>query len=40
MSASKAILDAMRTDFESYPPELRARLFDMLCQSGMETPSW
>jgi len=40
MATSKAMLDAMREDFQSYPPELRAKLLDMLCQSGVETPEW
>lgn len=38
MSTSKAMLDAMREDFESVPPELRSKLLDMLCQSGIESP--
>ena len=40
ISSSKAVLDAMRADFESYPPEIRSKLLDMLCQSGVETPEW
>jgi len=32
MATSKAMPDAMREDFQSYPPELRAKLLDMLCQ--------
>ena len=40
MSTSKAALDAMREDFQSYPPELRAKLLDMLCSSGVESPQW
>lgn len=40
MSTSKATLDAMRADFESMPPELRSKLLDMLCQSGVESPEW
>ena len=40
ISASRAVLDAMRADFETYPPELRARLLDALCASGIETPEW
>ncbi len=39
MATSKATLDAMREDFQSYPPELRAKLLDMLCASGVETPN-
>lgn len=37
---TRAQLDAMREDFESMPPELQARLLDMLCQSDVETPQW
>lgn len=40
MNTSKATLDAMRADFESMPPELRSKLLDMLCQSGIESPEW
>lgn len=40
MATSKATLDAMCEDFQSYPPELRAKLLDMLCQSGVETLEW
>ena len=40
MTTSKAMLDAMRKDFESMPPELRSKLLDMLCQSGVESPQW
>ena len=40
ISTSAAILDAMRADFETYPPELRAKLLDALCSSGTETPEW
>ena len=40
MDTSKAMLDAMRADFESMPPELRSKLLDMLCQSGVESPEW
>ena len=40
MSTSKAMLDAMREDFESMPPELRSKLLDMLCQCGVEGPQW
>lgn len=39
-STSKAIEDAMRSDFKQLPPELRSKLLDMLCQSGVETPEW
>lgn len=40
VSSSKAVLDAMREDFEQLPPEARARLLEALCQSGAETPEW
>ena len=40
ITSSKAMLDAMREDFEQLPPELRSRLLDMLCQSGVESPQW
>lgn len=39
-STNKAIEDAMRADFESLAPELRAALLDMLCDSGEMTPEW
>ena len=38
ISASKAMLDAMRADFEQLPPEARSKLLDMLCQSRVESP--
>ena len=34
------MLDAMRADFEQLPPELRSKLLDMLCQSGVESAEW
>jgi hypothetical protein len=40
MSTSKAALDAMREDFVQRPPDARARLLDMLCASGVESPQW
>ena len=40
ISSSKAVLDAMREDFEQLPPDARAKLLDMLCQSGIESPEW
>lgn len=40
MSTSKAMLDAMREDFERLPPDVRSKLLDMLCQSGAESPEW
>ena len=38
MATSNAVLDAIREDFQQMPPELRSRLLDMLCQSGVESP--
>ncbi len=40
MSTSKAVLDAMCEDFDQLPPDARAKLLDMLCQSGVESPEW
>ena len=40
ISTSKAVLDAMRADFEQLPPGARSKLLGMLCQSGVETPEW
>ncbi|MBR2684296.1 MAG: hypothetical protein IKE22_13645 [Atopobiaceae bacterium] len=37
---SRAIQDAMRADFEQLPPDARAKLLDMLCASGVESPQW
>ncbi|RDB69431.1 hypothetical protein C1876_06580 [Eggerthella sinensis] len=39
-STSEALLDAKRKDFEGLPPKARARLLDMLCLSGVESPGW
>ena len=40
MGTSKAILDAMRADFEQLPADARSKLLDMLCQSGVDSPEW
>ena len=40
ISTSKAVLDAMRADFELLPADVRSKLLDMLCQSGVESPDW
>ena len=40
IETSKALLDAMRADFEQLQPEARSKLLDMLCQSGAESPEW
>ena len=38
--SSKALLDAMRADFEQQPPEIRQKVLDMLCTSGYESSKW
>jgi hypothetical protein len=40
VSTSKAMLDAMRADFEQLPVDARSKLLDMLCRSGVESPEW
>ena len=40
ISTSKAVLDAMRADFEQLPADARSKLLDTLCQSGVESPDW
>lgn len=35
--STAAVGAAMRADFEMLPPDARARLFDMLCASGVES---
>ena len=40
VSTSKAVLDAMRADFDQLPADARSKLLDMLCQSGVESPEW
>jgi hypothetical protein len=40
ISTSKAVLDAMRVDFEQLPADARSKLLDTLCQSGVESPEW
>ena len=40
IATSKAVLDAMREDFEQLPPDARAKLLDMRCASGVESPEW
>ena len=40
VSTSKAMLDAMRADFEQLPADARSKLLDMLCRSGVESPEW
>ena len=38
--SGKALLDAMRADFEQQPPEIRQKVLDMLCTSGYESSKW
>lgn len=38
ISTSKAVLDAVRADFEQLPPDARSKLLNMLCQSGVVSP--
>ena len=40
ISSSKAILDAMREDFQTYPPELRSKLLTILCEAEPENADW
>lgn len=40
IGSSRAILDAIRADFEQYTPEQKVMLLDALCQSDTETPQW
>lgn len=40
VTTSKAILDAVRADFEQLPADARSKLLDMLCWSGVESPEW
>ncbi len=40
ISTSRAVLDAMRADFERLPADARSKLLDMLCRSGVESPEW
>ena len=40
ISTSKAVLDAMRADFEQLSADARSKLLDTLCQSGVESPDW
>ena len=40
MDTSMALLDAMRADFEQLPPDVHARLLEMLGESGVESSDW
>lgn len=40
ISSSKAVLDAMREDFQAYPPEFRSKLFAMICEAEPEKADW
>ena len=36
VSSSKAILDAIRVDFQGYPPELHSKLLALICEAEPE----
>lgn len=40
VATSKALLDAMRKDFEAMPPALKGELLAELCKSGCKDPQW
>lgn len=40
MAYFKAMLDAMRADFEQLPVDVRSKFLDTLCRSGVESPEW
>lgn len=40
IATSTAILDAMRADFDTYPPDIHAKLLDALWNSATESPEW
>ena len=40
MGASKAILAAMRADFQSQSPEFRSKLLAMICEAEPEKADW
>ena len=40
ISASKAVLDAMREDFQAYPPEFRSKLLAIICEAEPEKADW
>ena len=40
ISTSKAVLDAMRADFQAYPPEFRSKLLAMICEAEPEKADW
>jgi len=40
MDTSKAILDAMRADFQGYPPEFRSKLLSLICEAEPEKAGW
>lgn len=40
IESSKATLDAMRDDFQGYPPEFRSKLLAMICEAEPEKADW
>ena len=40
ISTSKAVLDAMRADFQAYPPEFRSKLLAIICEAEPERADW
>ena len=40
IASTKAILDAMRREFEELPPDERREVFNDLCSSGEASPQW
>ena len=40
ISSSKTILDAMREDFQTYPPELCSKLLTIICEAEPENADW
>lgn len=40
VSTSKAVLDAIREDFDSQPPEFRERLLAAICEGEPEDADW
>lgn len=40
MGTSRAILDAMREDFQSQPPEFRSKLLAMICEAEPDKAKW
>ena len=40
IASTKAILDAMRREFEELPPDERREVLNDLCNSGEASPQW